>query len=50
MGSYQQFGMRALAYGVPHHRESPVGRILLAVAFVGAVCLIAIILGAASAQ
>jgi hypothetical protein len=52
MGSYPQFGMRALAYAGPvgHRRGSALGRMLLTAAFVGAVCLIAIVIGVASAQ
>ena len=51
MGSYQQFGMRLWAYGASGgYRGSPAGRILLAAAFMGAICLIAIVIGAASVQ
>jgi hypothetical protein len=50
MGSYQQFGMRLGDYGAGSYRSASLGRILLAAAFVGAVCLIAIVIGAASVQ
>jgi hypothetical protein len=50
MASYQQFGTRLWAYGSGGPRDSAVGRILLAAAFVAAVCLIAVVLGAASVQ
>ncbi len=51
MGSYQQFGMRLWTYGASGgHRGSPAGRVLLAAAFMAAICLIAIVIGAASVQ
>jgi hypothetical protein len=51
MGSYQQFGARLWAYGGrDHYRGSPTGRILLTAAFMAAICLIAIVIGAASVQ
>jgi len=50
MGSYQQFGTRVWEYSARGHQRSPVGRILLAAAFMGAICLITIVLGAASVQ
>jgi hypothetical protein len=49
MGSYQQFGTRLWSYG-GGGRGSSAGRILLAAAFMLAICLIAIVLGAASVQ
>jgi len=52
MGSYQQFGTRLWAFGASggDRRGSPVGRILFLAGFIGAVCLIAIVIGAATAQ
>jgi hypothetical protein len=50
MGSYQQLGTRLWDYGAGGHRSSPAGRILLAAAFMAAICLIAILIGAASVQ
>jgi len=51
MGSYQQFGMRLWTYGASgQHQGFPIGRILLTIAFVGAICLITIVIGAATVQ
>ena len=49
MGSYQHLG-RLLDYGNGSYRGSAAGRILLTAAFMGAICLIAIVIGAASVQ
>ena len=48
METYQQLGIRLSTYG--DHRGSLLARILLTAAFVGAICLITIVIGAASAQ
>ncbi len=52
MESYQQFGIRGLAHATPGlgGRSFELGRMLLTAAFLGAVCLIAIVIGVASAQ
>ena len=52
MQSYQQFGIRGLAHAAAGvgSRSFALGRLLLAAAFLGAVCLIAIVIGVASAQ
>jgi len=51
MGNYQQFGTGLWSYGASEvRRASVVGRVLLTVAFFGAVCLIVIVIGAASVQ
>jgi len=50
MGSYQQFGMRLWMDGATGLRASNVGRILLTAAFVGAICLLTIVIGAATVQ
>jgi hypothetical protein len=50
MGSYQQIGTRGLAYGEGTLAASTVGRMLLAAAFVAAICLITFVIGVASVQ
>lgn len=50
MGSYKQIGMRLWPYGASGQRGSAAGRILLTAAFMGAICLITIVIGAASVQ